>query len=308
VEEALRTRWNYSLDVRDRGVPDPVARFLLEGSPGHCEYFATGMTLLLRARGIPARLVTGFQQGTFSDLHGTLLVRQSDAHSWVEVYFPGSGWVGFDPTPRLPEAEGRTFLAGLRRYLERLEVAWDTWIVGLDLNDQAAVLGALRDGVAALASRTAATLGGLLGTVSWRRWGSAAVLAAAALLAGGLLRAGGRLRGWRRRRPGGSRHEVDDLYRRFLEILARRGLRRPPHLTPLEFARQAAGPSGWPAEVTALTAIFCRGRYGGQPPSPEDLRRAEELLQTLRRTPRITPPAPAGRGDPARREGRPPGS
>ena len=97
-----------------------------------------------------------------------------------------------------------------------------------------------------------------------------------------------RLRMVHARRIGGSspaRGDVDALaavYRRFLEVLARRGVRRPAHLTPLEFAHHAVQGSGMPGEVRELTELFCRARYGGQSLTEADLRRARGLLRNLR--------------------------
>jgi transglutaminase-like putative cysteine protease len=78
---------------------DPVADFLFTARQGHCEYFASAMVLMLRALGVPARLVNGFQTGEYSEAADVFTVRQSDAHSWVEVYFSEQGWVQFEPTP-----------------------------------------------------------------------------------------------------------------------------------------------------------------------------------------------------------------
>ena len=73
--------------------------FCLCASAGHCEYFATAMTIMLRTLGIPARYINGFKLGEYNDVGGDFIVRASDAHSWVEAYFPGRGWITFDPTP-----------------------------------------------------------------------------------------------------------------------------------------------------------------------------------------------------------------
>jgi transglutaminase-like putative cysteine protease len=298
VESALRAGYAYTLDVQDAGVRDPLTRFLLERAPGHCEYFATAMAILLRSRGVPARVVTGFLEGEFSDLHGTILVRQSDAHSWVEVYFPRHGWVEFDPTPPLPVDTDASLLARLRRGYERLEVAWDTWVIGLDLNDQAAILGRLRDAATAAASALAASVVAPLRRGGWLPLAGlgAGLLASAAALLWLVRRLPGAARRWRRLglRGHGSSPRADpllDLYRRLLEALARRGLRRPAHLTPLEFARELGARRDVSAAVRELTGLFCRARYGGHAPTAAELARAEALLAALRRAPVAREPA-----------------
>jgi len=218
-----------------------------------------------------------------------LLVRQSDAHSWVEVYFPGHGWVGFDPTPPEPVAATVGPWPRLVSALEQIEIAWDTWIVGLDIRDQGAVLIALRSAVADGLSDLAREAGQLLRTARSMRVAAAValgLLVLAGVITGARRLAPHRLPLWRRlrrretRTP--SRDALAEVYRRLLAQLARRGHRRPAHLTPLEFAREAAGTGGVPREVGEITEIFCRSRYGGADPSAADLRHAEALIRRIR--------------------------
>jgi transglutaminase-like putative cysteine protease len=77
---------------------DPIEWFLFEQREGYCNYYATAMVLMLRAQGVPARMAAGFAQGTWDPQREAFLVRERDAHTWVEVYFPGYGWVEFEPT------------------------------------------------------------------------------------------------------------------------------------------------------------------------------------------------------------------
>ncbi|EMA33347.1 transglutaminase TgpA family protein [Halobiforma nitratireducens] len=104
IERYLRTSKDYSLEV-DQPEGDAAEEFLLEMDEGYCVYFATTMTQMLRAEGIPARYVTGYTSGEqISD--DEYVVRGTDAHAWVGVYFPDHGWVEFEPTPPQPrEAE-----------------------------------------------------------------------------------------------------------------------------------------------------------------------------------------------------------
>ena len=89
IENFLRSRFTYTLELSGKPGDDPLAHFLFETHAGHCEYFASAMTIMLRTLGIPAREVNGFLPGEFNDLAGDYIVRASDAHSWVEAYFPG---------------------------------------------------------------------------------------------------------------------------------------------------------------------------------------------------------------------------
>ncbi|WP_426451059.1 transglutaminase-like domain-containing protein [Paenibacillus sp. S-38] len=115
VEDYLQSQYVYSLqDTRAvEAGEDLVDRFLFEQKTGYCDHFSSSMVVLLRAGGIPARWVKGFTPGEVMAVTAgdggkpsyTVQVRQRDAHSWVEVYFPQLGWVSFDPTPALPSAQ-----------------------------------------------------------------------------------------------------------------------------------------------------------------------------------------------------------
>ncbi|MFC4439631.1 MULTISPECIES: transglutaminase TgpA family protein [Natrialbaceae] len=97
IEQYLRTSKGYSLEV-DQPSGNVAEEFLFEMDEGYCVYFATTMVQMLRSEEIPARYVTGYTTGQQVD-DDTYVVRGLDAHAWVEVYFPGHGWVAFEPTP-----------------------------------------------------------------------------------------------------------------------------------------------------------------------------------------------------------------
>jgi transglutaminase-like putative cysteine protease len=91
--------------------PVPLAAFLTTDRRGYCQQFAGAMALLLRMGGVPARVATGFSPGIFDRSRGEWVIRDYDAHAWVEAWFPGSGWVTFDPTPAVaPALSGPTFV------------------------------------------------------------------------------------------------------------------------------------------------------------------------------------------------------
>jgi transglutaminase-like putative cysteine protease len=112
VERHLLTNYRYSERVPVRTYP--LESFLFDDRVGYCQQFSGAMALMLRMAGIPARVAAGFSPGTREEERGTYRVRDLDAHSWVEVYFAGIGWVTFDPTPRAAEDEatGETAAAG----------------------------------------------------------------------------------------------------------------------------------------------------------------------------------------------------
>lgn len=137
----------------------PVDEFLFETKTGFCEHFATSFTLLMRSAGIPARVITGYQGGELNPMGDYLIVRQSDAHAWAEVWLKDKGWIRIDPTAQIP-ASHVEFLQGNQRFkstnleeqgqfswfrysLYRIRHGWDSlkhfwnlWVVGFDSNQQ----------------------------------------------------------------------------------------------------------------------------------------------------------------------------
>jgi hypothetical protein len=118
IEAHLRDSYRYNEQVPDHAYP--LESFLFEDRQGYCQQFSGAMALMLRMVGIPARVAAGFSPGTLNRKTGEYRVRDLDAHSWVEVYFSGIGWVTFDPTPRAadsasggaPAATGASAAAG----------------------------------------------------------------------------------------------------------------------------------------------------------------------------------------------------
>jgi protein-glutamine gamma-glutamyltransferase len=135
IEQYLKAHYTYTLDLRGPRTADPLAHFLFTRRAGNCEYFAAAMTVMLRDVGIPARYVGGFLSGEYNDVGGDWIVRASDAHVWVEVFFPGYGWITFDPTP--PGAAKRTgLMERLGMYWDWFQYAWGEWIINYDLVHQ----------------------------------------------------------------------------------------------------------------------------------------------------------------------------
>ena len=103
IQEYLRSSYPYSLEVpappSDRDVVD---YFLFDSPGGFCSYYASAMAVMLRSQGVPARVVTGFASGEWDGRANRYRVPVSAAHAWVEVYFPGYGWIEFEPTPSRP--------------------------------------------------------------------------------------------------------------------------------------------------------------------------------------------------------------
>ena len=289
IETRLRTGYGYTLELPPVGTADPLANFLFVRRRGHCEYFASAMTVMLRTLGVPARMATGFESGIYNPLTGQWLMRASDAHAWVEAWLAGRGWTTFDPTPPDPNRAAPSVLAGFALYLDAARSFWSHWVVNFDPSrqgtladrfDEAARVAGIRwfDSLSDTGSTWEQRAAGWL-----RRFGLR--LAAAMLLGVGLWKFGPRsirglrlrLRVSRARRSPATARDATLLYQRMLAILARRGYHKPPWFTPAEFAASLpAGPLA--AAVVEFTATYNAFRFGRRVPDPP---RMSALLEAL---------------------------
>ncbi len=286
VESYLHESYGYTLDLKAGG-PDPLADFLFNVKEGHCEYFSTAMAVMLRTQGIATRVVNGFLPGQFNEAANAFSVRQSDAHSWVEVYFPESNcWVTFDPTP----AEGRTpkarngLAAQLSKYSEALDLMWFQYVIGYDKQEQRSLAASWQRRLFDLRRDAAVKIEQARG--AWPAAIRPMLLSLVTLGAGIMISALGlriRRQGWRRGlKVWGFRTAAEssrvDFYERLTALLEKLGAKRPPHQTPLEFA-SLVGMN----EALAITQAYNRVRYGEEKLSASERKRIEEMLAGLER-------------------------
>jgi hypothetical protein len=252
----------YSLDTRSIDRDDPVGSFVA-GAPAHCEYFASALALGLRARGIPARVVGGFLGAEPAPFGDDWVVRDSRAHLWTEAYFADRGWVALDATPAAGRDDAASLLPWIGSLWDRVVVAWDTWVIGLDYRDQFEALLQARDALVAALARLADSDARSAG------------LAAAGLLAVFLL-----VRALRRR---GRAQRMPALYEQLLRIARRRGLTPLPSESAGEFAARVERPLGDTRVVRWVTSLYEQERFGGFAPDPEARRAAAAALRQLAR-------------------------
>jgi transglutaminase-like putative cysteine protease len=267
IEAYLSTRLAYTRELAGE-VKDPIATFLFERKQGHCELFSSSMVLMLRTLGIPARNVTGYYGGKLTSA-GYYAVRAGDAHSWVEVYFPGAGFVQFDPTPAGDRG------SKLDTLWSRVVLLWDTvqqrWralVVDYDLISQAQAVKR----IGALISEAGKRLSGKAGTAPRLRMALTVVFALVAL--GLLVWALRRVRF--ARKPGARPLEADrkralQLWQKARVRLRRAGIEVQPATTAHEVARRA------PA-AAELARAYLAARWGGAELSAD---RARALLRGL---------------------------
>jgi transglutaminase-like putative cysteine protease len=252
-----------------------VDEFLFDTRRGFCEHYSSAFTVLMRAAGIPARVVTGYQGGQINPVGEYVLIRQADAHAWAEVWLKDAGWVRVDPTAAVSPARVERgiasalpstdplpiFVRGDYAALQRLRLTWDSitytwnqWVLGYNPERQRRFLSSL-----GFNDATWQTLTALLVTA-----------AGLALLAGALLVL-------RELRPG----RVDAaraLYERFRRRLARLGVAAGPAEGPIAFADRAAALRPDLADwLRRVTAQYVAIRYGGDR-SAQALRRLRQQL------------------------------
>ncbi|SOZ18997.1 putative protease, Transglutaminase motif [Cupriavidus taiwanensis] len=259
VQAALRlfaaAPFAYTLTPPPLGA-EQIDSFVFDTRRGFCEHYASSFVFLMRAAGVPARVVTGYQGGEYNPMANHYVVRQSDAHAWAEVWLDGRGWVRVDPTSAVAPsrieqgldavvgneaADWRpsrqpAWLKDLRWAYEGMVYTWQRWVLQYDHARQQRLLQALG---------TSAGAGPLL----------AAVLGMLCLLALVPL--------WRRRAPA---DPVGAAYARFCAVLARHGCARAPAEGPQDFAARASAqlPRAG-AAIAAVSAAYVSLRYGNLP-------------------------------------------
>ncbi len=266
--------------------PHSVDAFLFDTQAGFCEHYSGAFVVLMRAMGIPARVVTGYQGGTINPTDGYLTVRQSDAHAWAEVWLHKRGWVRVDPTAAVaPERIEQnlaslippTALGGLmtldasksmlvtqwlrlRHGWEALNNSWNQLVLSYTLDRQRDMLRRL-----GFERGDWAVLAGLLGV------GMVISLAITALLTG-----------WRQKR-----HDpLEALYQSLCHKMARRGLPRMPHEAPRTYSARLTAPESpleprQKAAVARFLSAYEALRYG-VPITPITLAQLKNLLSECR--------------------------
>ena len=289
VQTALRyfksNNFSYSLNPPLLGA-DAIDDFLFKTRKGYCEHYASAFAFLMRAAGIPARVVAGYLGGELNPYGDYLIVRQSDAHVWVEVWLPGRGWMRIDPTlsvapsrgaqgaaAALPAAERsnlRSFYGDgpLATVGQKLELGWDAinnqwnkWVLGYSNYSQRSLF---------------AKIG--LKTGTWT--GRAQIFILCTILIGVLLLVlFFRVKG---RRLPATTDAVQHLYLKFCQKLDRIGVARSPSQGPLDYAETAiAFRTDLKTGILDIVKLYISLRYAGND-SKEDVRRLKVLVRQFR--------------------------
>jgi protein-glutamine gamma-glutamyltransferase len=256
-----------------------VDDFVFNTRRGFCGHFASAFAMLMRAGGVPARVVTGYQGGEWNPIGRYLLIRRSDAHAWVEVWEDGRGWMRVDPTAVVaPERLSRSILDLLPSagsvpdrliheisWLQQGHVVWDavnawwsTKVVAYNYASQLQLLDRLG-----------------FGDPGWQQLGW--------LLAGGLA-VWLVVISWQfgRVRAGSGPDRLARAYLRLCSRLAKSGAVRQPHQGPLAYAASLHGAGAPTAQARELLALYARLRFGSVDPSSSQLREFERRISRWR--------------------------
>ena len=272
--------FTYTLEPPLLDPQHPYDDFLFNTRQGFCEHYAGSFALLMRAAGIPARVVTGYQGGELNPLNNDLIVRQADAHAWTEVWIQGEGWRRVDPTaavsplrveggvnaalgpigvfPSIMAADPLGFLSTMRYAWHAVNSRWDLWVVGYNIDRQRQFFTSLG-----------------LPSVSWSVL--AFWLVIATFVVGGAVTLGLLVRDRRPRRDPSA-----VAWDRFCAKLAGTGLQRAPHEGPIDFlARVKAQRPALAAEAEEITRRYVQARYGAGA-SRDELRALSRLVRSFR--------------------------
>ncbi len=268
IETHLKTQYSYSLEPKKGDGVNPVDDFLFYSKEGYCEHYASAMAVLLRGAGIPSRVVTGFLPGEWNGYGNYFIVREQDAHSWVEAYIRGSGWTTFDPTPAAG-VESVRGTSALALYMDFLRLRWNRHIIHFSLSDQRSLAHGVEDGSYRLYTLLRSAAAG--GRTALATAVNAAALAVAAFLA--IVLAWSVMRG-----KAGRSKKTPEFYEEMVRALRRKGLSRMRGETPIEFARRTGDPL-----VMEVTVFFQAERYGLRTLSGYDLVRAKMAVEALKK-------------------------
>jgi len=261
IEIYLKKNYRYSLSVNPpRDHTSPILYFLFQSKTGFCEHYATAMTLMLRSAGIPARIVTGFTGGELNTYGGYLIVRQSNAHAWIEAFINGS-WERFDPTPPIITQPPSTYTL----YMDMLKLIWDRYVIAFSLSDQKEIV----KGVSMPFMKP-------LTTDVRHRWPAEifiVILLIAAILTAILL-----VKHIRFKRYG----FVTAHYVKLRKILKRRGITIKQSSTPSEIREEAAHLEMNQSILEALN-LYEKYRFGCRETGSEERARYQRLVREIKR-------------------------
>lgn len=273
ISNFLRETYPYDLDIPPfPQEADVVDYFLFEQKRGYCEHFASALTMMLRTRGIPARMIFGYLPGEYNVLSGYYTVRQSDAHAWVEAYIPGFGWYAIDPTPGFSSEtfsptrnRSKWLFLSIIKKLEQYNIpVWQGTLVLI----LALVLIGVEVGLVYYYKEIDKTGRKKKPFFAWlTEKAEEAIKKIQATYT----------------RYGSSQpaHPVTLLYRQMIKEFEKNGIKKSPQDTAREFVNNKVPPV-LASEAHKIVAAFELARYSATPPADEEVNAVEDKLEKLR--------------------------
>ncbi len=286
IKRYLIDNMNYTLTLENGTAGFPLEDFLFRNRAGHCEYFATAMVVLLREIGIPARIVNGFIGGEWNEYGNFFLVRESNAHSWVEVFFPEHGWILFDPTPASDGLLSKNEFSFIGSYLDYLKYRWSRYVVDFGQRDQISLFSQIQDKWAWQKSMAQNKIDFRFG--SNRKWFLAIMLVTIGMWVI-LTRPEVRSAFSYRRKKTDEKASI--IYKKALSLLSKRGFKKAAFVAPREFVRDVIHRGGTKFQpFERITEKYLDLRFGGdvgELRSSEGIKQGfnelEELLDRLKK-------------------------
>jgi len=307
VESYLQNNFGYTLQLKAGG-EKPLSDFLFNVREGHCEYFASAMAMMLRTQGIATRIVNGFQTGEFNQTANVFVVKQKDAHSWVEVYFPKeNAWIPFDPTPFSGRTDDENAVAAnsitgkISSFFVALDTFWIQYFVAYDTQEQRSLFSSVKSEFNKYQGKSASWLNTAQEKLAewWREvrgdQGYQQSLIAVGYAVGyvsafvlGIIffiwlfkkiaksNFWQNFVNWLKNKNDAS---IVEFYERMQKVLAGKGFVRESHQTPLEFAFALQMP-----EAVSITEKYNRVRFGEKNLSGDEAKEIENWLKNLETT------------------------
>lgn len=264
---------------------NPMDDFLFNSRQGFCEHYAGSFTLLMRAAGLSARVVTGYQGGEINEVGNYLIVRQSDAHAWSEVWIEGKGWVRVDPTAAvapnrilsglddaLSQGSGSGFRIEKKNPLlgrimfswDNIQRSWNNWVVDYNELKQRQLMQQLGIGDSASSMVLLLVLSLITVSISYLAWG------------------------WWQQRPA-PKPELEQILMPLFKRLQRQGQMRKASETLPEFIHRIAHSEPNRDLLQQIAALYHRLKYAGTAVNTDDLQQLRELIQRYRQSPKTGP-------------------
>ncbi len=271
IEDWFKKEFKYSLNLTYS--INPIEDFLFKKREGHCEYFSSAMAVVLRHLGIPARVVNGFKRGDFNPTGGYYVVREKDAHSWVEVYIDGKGWVAFDPTPSISTSYKRNFLIALRDTWDAMQFWWDRNFVTYTPQRQITIYFGLYE-----------TLKKFISKVEKLKYfiGLFFLLLLPSLFILLRKKKGKKVEEEEERDYYPKRISPVRFYNRFLKIAKSKGFSIYEHETPFEFIERIKKSLLEIEDFYFITALYYKVRYGEKKLRKDDIIKIENALKKFK--------------------------